>query len=184
MVFVAQDQQIDGQQCCKLGNGEKEGCVACNCDGNSTLHNDDDDDLTLPQDSPFIDLPLQDKGKTASQVQDLAWRNYKYATMHIVLNDGNDEEHIAINPMKHCKFMHGTINEEEPFVQLREMVKMPLKSNQAMVAEDGIINSNIAQICEMTLETLFTKKCHRGEAIRLELPHGSPGGLEPTFETN
>ena len=34
----------------------------------------------------------------------------------------------------------------------------------------------------MTLETLFTKKCHRGEAIRLELPHGNPGGLEPTLK--
>ena len=73
--------------------------------------------------------------------------------------------------------MHGTINEEEPFVQLREMVKTPLKSNQAMAAEDGIIESNIVQIREMTLETSFTKKCHRGEAIRLELP-----GLEPTLK--
>ena len=59
---------------------------------------------------------------------------------------------------------------------------MPLKSNQAMAAEDGIIESNIVQIREMTLETLFAKKCHRGEVIRLELPHGNPGGLEPTLK--
>ena len=32
------------------------------------------------------------------------------------------------------------------------------------------------------METLFTKKCYRGEGIRLELLHGNPGGLELTLK--
>ena len=40
----------------------------------------------------------------------------------------------------------------------------------------------VVQIRDVTLETLFAKKCWRGEAIRLELLCGNPGGLELTLK--
>ena len=64
---------------------------------------------------------------------------------------------------------------------VKQLVKIPLKSKRAMEEEDGIVDSDVVQIRSITLETLLTKKCYRGEGIRLELPLGNPGGLQLTL---
>ena len=88
---------------------------------------------------------------------------------------------MAINPMKHCKFMHALINEEEPFVQFREMVKIPLKTKRAMEEEDGTVDSDVVRIRIMTLETLLSNNWARGEGIRLQFLEDNEGSLKITL---
>ena len=117
-----------------------------------------------------------------NEVADLpGGRPWKYEAPHIALDNNDADRFMAANPMKHCKFVHALINEEEPFVQFREMVKMPLKTKRAMEEEDGIVDSDVARIRIMTLETLLSNNWARGEGIRLQFLEGNPGGLRLTL---
>ena len=89
-----------------------------------------------------------------------------------------------MHPMKFCKFHNGMIDEDEngSLEQLREKVKMPLKSLLGMGREDGICESNVARQFSMTLAALFERKTSSKGAMRLQWLVGSPGGYEPTME--
>ena len=90
---------------------------------------------------------------------------WKYEAPHIALDHDSADRFIAMNPVKCCKFMHALIDEEEPFVQFQEMVKMPLKSERAMEEEDGIVDLNDTRIRTMTLETSLSKKCAHSQCF-------------------
>ena len=108
---------------------------------------------------------------------------WTYANVHICRDDESEENYFVMHPMKFCKFHNGMIDEDEngPLQQLREKVKVPLKSLVDMGREDGIYESNVVRQHSMTLAVLFERKTSTGGAIRLQWLVGNPGEYEPTL---
>ena len=140
--------------------------------------------LSVVNSSHLIALSLVQRDLTAPTrcVQEMSHRGEGKA----VLVTSQFSHNLSVSLSNHCSAKNLKLTQVEhacsPLEQLREKVKMPLKSLLDMGQEDGICESNVVRQFSMTLAVLFERKPSSKGAIRLQWLVGNPGGYEPTME--